>query len=53
MLELCYNFQSKLREPESLEGMEMDTDVFYLAFAAKESTECIREKIERIVGKTD
>ena len=41
MLELYYNFFTKVCEVNKFEGLKMDTDSIYLAFAEKELEHCI------------
>ena len=47
MLELYFNFFTKIRDTDKYEEMEMDTDSLYLAIAERHLHDCIRgEKIK-------
>ena len=45
MLELCYNFFTRLCDVNKFEELEMDTDSLYLAFAERELEDCIRSEM--------
>ena len=45
MLELYYNFFTKICDVNKLEELEMDTDSLYLALAEKELEDCIRPEM--------
>ena len=45
MLELHYNFFTKLCDVNKFEELEMDTDSLYLAFAEKELEDCFRTEM--------
>ena len=45
MLELYYNFFTKICDINKFEDLEMDTDLLYLALADKELEDCIRPEL--------
>ena len=45
MLELYYNFFTRIRDVKKFEELEMDTDSLYLALAEKELEDCIRPEM--------
>ena len=48
MLELYYNFFRKFCNPNSFEGMEMDTDSLYLAVAHDSLEDCIKPDMREV-----
>ena len=45
MLELYYNFLTRVCDVNKFEGLEMETDSLYLAFAENELEDCIRPEM--------